>query len=51
MIEKGWNLYVCGNGGMKLCYVELFVFDFDCVMLVCYIDCFLMFYVCMVDCL
>lgn len=51
VIDKGWNLYVCGNGGMKLCYVDLFVSDFDEVMLICSIDCLLMFYICIVDCL
>jgi nitrite reductase (NADH) large subunit len=25
--EKGWNLYVCGNGGMKPRHAELFATD------------------------
>lgn len=49
VIEKGWNLYVCGNGGMKLCYVDLLVVDIDCEMLIKYFDCFMMFYICIVD--
>jgi len=43
--EKGWNLYVCGNGGMKPRHAELLVADLDRATLVRYIDRFLMFYV------
>jgi nitrite reductase (NADH) large subunit len=43
--EKGWNLYVCGNGGMKPRHAELLAADLDKVTLVRYIDRFLMFYV------
>ncbi|SAL25425.1 nitrite reductase [NAD(P)H] large subunit [Caballeronia sordidicola] len=43
--EKGWNLYVCGNGGMKPRHAELLASDLDAVTLVKYIDRFLMFYV------
>ncbi|MGI4847422.1 MAG: nitrite reductase large subunit NirB [Janthinobacterium lividum] len=43
--EKGWNLYVCGNGGMKPRHAELFAADLDRTTLVRYIDRFLMFYV------
>ncbi|AME26370.1 MULTISPECIES: nitrite reductase large subunit NirB [Burkholderiaceae] len=43
--EKGWNLYVCGNGGMKPRHAELLAADLDAVTLVKYIDRFLMFYV------
>jgi nitrite reductase (NADH) large subunit len=43
--EKGWNLYVCGNGGMKPRHAELLAADLDRETLVRYIDRFLMFYV------
>ncbi|MDC8758220.1 nitrite reductase large subunit NirB [Janthinobacterium fluminis] len=43
--EKGWNLYVCGNGGMKPRHAELLAADLDKETLVRYIDRFLMFYV------
>ncbi|WP_341312153.1 nitrite reductase large subunit NirB [Paraburkholderia sp. IMGN_8] len=43
--EKGWNLYVCGNGGMKPRHAELLASDLDKDTLVRYIDRFLMFYV------
>ena len=43
--EKGWNLYVCGNGGMKPRHAELLAADLDEATLVRYIDRFLMFYV------
>jgi len=43
--EKGWNLYVCGNGGMKPRHAELLASDLDQATLVRYIDRFLMFYV------
>ncbi|MGF6793323.1 nitrite reductase large subunit NirB [Paraburkholderia sp. 35.1] len=43
--EKGWNLYVCGNGGMKPRHAELLAADLDKATLVRYIDRFLMFYV------
>ncbi|MEB0138507.1 MULTISPECIES: nitrite reductase large subunit NirB [unclassified Undibacterium] len=43
--EKGWNLYVCGNGGMKPRHAELLAADLDKTTLVRYIDRFLMFYV------
>ena len=43
--EKGWNLYVCGNGGMKPRHAELLASDLDEVTLVRYVDRFLMFYV------
>jgi len=42
--EKGWNLYVCGNGGMKPRHAELLASDLDKATLVAYIDRFLMFY-------
>jgi len=43
--EKGWNLYVCGNGGMKPRHAELLASDLDKDTLVRLIDRFLMFYV------
>lgn len=43
--EKGWNLYVCGNGGMKPRHADLFATDLDTQTLIAYIDRILMFYV------
>ncbi|KZY65392.1 MULTISPECIES: nitrite reductase large subunit NirB [unclassified Oleiphilus] len=43
--EKGWNLYVCGNGGMKPRHADLFATDIDTETLIKYIDRVLMFYV------
>ena len=43
--ERGWNLYVCGNGGMKPRHAELIASDLDKAALVRLIDRFLMFYV------
>ncbi len=43
--ENGWNLYVCGNGGMKPRHADLFATDLDTPTLIKYIDRFLMFYV------
>ncbi|HZR35463.1 MAG TPA: nitrite reductase large subunit NirB [Nevskia sp.] len=43
--EKGWNLYVCGNGGMKPRHADLLAADVDRQTLIKYIDRFLMFYV------
>jgi len=43
--EKGWNLYVCGNGGMKPRHAELLASDLDKVTLIQLIDRFLMFYI------
>lgn len=43
--EKGWNLYLCGNGGMKPRHADLFASDIDTDTMVKYIDRFLMFYV------
>ncbi|SFS20054.1 assimilatory nitrite reductase (NAD(P)H) large subunit precursor [Dyella sp. OK004] len=47
--EKGWNLYVCGNGGMKPRHAELLAGDLDTATLVRYIDLFLMFYISTAD--
>ncbi|HKY93612.1 MAG TPA: nitrite reductase large subunit NirB, partial [Nevskiaceae bacterium] len=43
--DKGWNLYVAGNGGMKPRHAELLATDLDDETLIRYIDRFLMFYV------
>jgi nitrite reductase (NADH) large subunit len=43
--EKGWNLYVGGNGGMRPRHADLFATDLDDETLVRYIDRFLMFYI------
>jgi nitrite reductase (NADH) large subunit len=43
--EKGWNMYVCGNGGMKPRHTDLLAQDLDKETLIKYIDRFLMFYV------
>ena len=43
--ENGWNLYVCGNGGMKPRHADLFATDLDDETLIRYVDRFLMFYV------
>ncbi|MDN3639093.1 nitrite reductase large subunit NirB [Simiduia curdlanivorans] len=43
--EKGWNLYVCGNGGMRPRHADLFATGLDNETLIKYVDRFLMFYV------
>ncbi len=43
--EKGWNLYVCGNGGMKPRHAELIASDLNKAEMISLIDRFLMFYV------
>ncbi|WP_081692760.1 nitrite reductase large subunit NirB [Pantoea sp. AS-PWVM4] len=43
--DKGWNLYVCGNGGMKPRHADLFASDLDDATLIRYVDRILMFYV------
>ncbi|WP_312217049.1 nitrite reductase large subunit NirB [Pantoea vagans] len=43
--EKGWNLYVCGNGGMKPRHGDLLAADLDQQTLVTYLDRFMMFYI------
>ncbi|GIU48556.1 nitrite reductase large subunit [Shewanella sairae] len=42
--ENGWNLYVCGNGGMRPRHGDLFATDLSTDQLVSYIDRILMFY-------
>lgn len=43
--DKGWNLYTCGNGGMKPRHADLFASDLDTETLIKYIDRILMFYI------
>jgi len=43
--ENGWNLYVCGNGGMKPRHADLFATNLDKATLLKYIDRLLIFYV------
>jgi nitrite reductase (NADH) large subunit len=42
--EQGWNLYVCGNGGMRPRHADLLASGLDRALLIKYIDRFLMFY-------
>jgi nitrite reductase (NADH) large subunit len=42
--EKGWNLYVCGNGGAKPRHADLLAADLDADTCIKYIDRFLMYY-------
>lgn len=43
--ENGWNLYVCGNGGMRPRHADLLASDLDDETLIKYVDRFLMFYI------
>jgi nitrite reductase (NADH) large subunit len=43
--EKGWNLYVCGNGGMKPRHADLLASDLDEDTAIRYVDRFIMFYI------
>ncbi|MBJ3815023.1 nitrite reductase large subunit [Shimwellia pseudoproteus] len=43
--DKGWNLYVCGNGGMKPRHGDLLAADLDQQTLTRYVDRFMMFYI------
>ena len=43
--ENGWNLYVCGNGGIRPQHAQLIAEDIDKETLIKYIDRFLMFYI------
>ena len=43
--EHGWNLYVCGNGGMRPRHADLLAKDLDDETLIRFIDRFLMFYI------
>ena len=42
--ENGWNLYVCGNGGMRPRHADLLASGLDRATLIKYVDRFLMFY-------
>src|SRR5690606_30728732 len=43
--EKGWNLYVCGNGGQTPRHADLLASDLDEETAIRYIDRFLMYYI------
>ncbi len=43
--EKGWNIYVCGNGGAKPQHAQLLANDVDSETCIKYLDRFLMFYI------
>jgi nitrite reductase (NADH) large subunit len=43
--EKGWNVYVCGNGGAKPRHADLLAADVDSETAIRYVDRFLMFYI------
>jgi nitrite reductase (NADH) large subunit len=43
--DNGWNLYVCGNGGMRPRHADLFATDLDTETLIKTVDRFLMFYI------
>ncbi|WP_022940976.1 nitrite reductase large subunit NirB [Psychromonas hadalis] len=43
--DKGWNMYVCGNGGMRPRHGDLFASDLSDEQLQTYTDRFLMFYI------
>ncbi|HZN16519.1 MAG TPA: hypothetical protein VFB78_19800, partial [Acidimicrobiales bacterium] len=43
--EAGWNLYVCGNGGMRPQHAVLFAQDLDKETVIRYLDRILMFYI------
>jgi nitrite reductase (NADH) large subunit len=43
--EKGWNLFVCGNGGSKPQHAQLLAADIDNETCIKYLDRFLMFYI------
>jgi nitrite reductase (NADH) large subunit len=43
--DKGYNLYVCGNGGMKPQHAQLLAADLDEQTVITYLDRFLMFYI------
>lgn len=47
--DKGWNLFVCGNGGSQPRHADLFASDLDEDTAIKYIDRFLMYYIATAD--
>ena len=47
--ERGYNLYVCGNGGAKPRHADLLAADIDEATAIIYIDRFLMYYIMTAD--
>ena len=47
--ERGYNLYVCGNGGAKPRHADLLAVDIDEATAITYIDRFLMYYIMTAD--
>jgi nitrite reductase (NADH) large subunit len=47
--EKGWNVYVCGNGGAKPRHADLLASDLDEETTIKYLDRFLMYYIATAD--
>lgn len=47
--EKGYNLYVCGNGGARPRHADLLAADIDAETAITYIDRFLMYYIMTAD--
>ena len=43
--EKGWNLFICGNGGSKPQHAQLLASDIDSETCIKYLDRYLMFYI------
>jgi nitrite reductase (NADH) large subunit len=43
--EKGWNVYVCGNGGMSPRHADRLATDVDADSAIRYLDRFIMFYI------
>jgi nitrite reductase (NADH) large subunit len=43
--DKGWNLYVCGNGGANPAHAQLLAADIDKETCIRYLDRFLMYYI------
>lgn len=47
--DKGWNLFLCGNGGAQPRHADLFASDIDEETAIKYIDRFLMYYIATAD--
>ncbi len=47
--ERGYNLYVCGNGGVKPRHADLLAADIDEATAITYVDRFLMYYIMTAD--